>query len=40
MSIYKSKQSPFYSFDFWHRGQRFSRPTGCTTRKEAEASKL
>ena len=37
MSVYKSKQSAIYTFDFWHRGKRFFGPTGCTTRKEAEA---
>lgn len=37
MSVYKSNRSPFYTFDFQHRGKRFFGPTGCTTRKEAEA---
>jgi integrase len=37
MSIYARKDSPFYHFDFWFKGTRFSGPTGCTTKREAEA---
>jgi integrase len=37
MSIYKKQNSPFYHYDFWHKGHRFHGSTECTTRKEAEA---
>lgn len=36
MSVYKDPRSPFYSFDFQHKGHRFFGSTGCTSRKEAE----
>lgn len=36
MSVYKRPGQACYSFDFVHRRQRFSGPTGCTTRREAE----
>lgn len=36
MSVYKSKRSPFYSFDFEVRGHRFYGTTKCRTRREAE----
>lgn len=37
MSIYKKPNSPFYHFDFQHKGHRVHGSTGCTTRREAEA---
>ncbi|MBA4033532.1 MAG: integrase [Bradyrhizobium sp.] len=37
MSIFKKPNSPYYHFDFQHRGHRVYGSTGCTTRKEAEA---
>lgn len=36
MSVYKSKKSPFYQFDFELGGRRFFGSTKCTSRKEAE----
>lgn len=36
MSVYRRPGQSEYSFDFRHRRQRFSGPTGCTTRREAE----
>src|SRR5258708_5558193 len=36
MSVYKSKKSPFYQFDFETGGHRVYGSTKCTTRKEAE----
>src|SRR5258706_10909079 len=36
MSVYKSKKSPFYQYDFQLQGRRFFGSTECTTRKEAE----
>lgn len=36
MSVYKSKKSPYYQFDFQHGGTRFFGSTQCTSRKEAE----
>lgn len=36
MSVYKHKDSPFYHFDFQHKGVRFHGSTGCTSRREAE----
>lgn len=35
MSVYRDARSPFYQFDFQHRGSRFFGTTGRTTRKEA-----
>jgi len=37
VSVYKSKKSPYYRFDFWVRGNRFHGSTERTTRREAEA---
>jgi integrase len=37
MSIYKKPNSPYYHFDFQHKGHRVHGSTGCTTRREAEA---
>ncbi len=37
MSVYKSKKSPYYRFDFWVGGHRFHGTTERTTRREAEA---
>jgi integrase len=37
LSVYKHGNSPFYHFDFQHRGGRVHGSTGCTTRREAEA---
>ena len=36
MSIYKSKKSPFYQYDFQIDGHRFHGSTQCTARKDAE----
>jgi integrase len=36
MSVYKSKKSPFYQYDFQTGGHRFHGSTECTARKEAE----
>lgn len=36
MSVYKSKRSPFYQFDFELGGRRFFGSTKCTSRKEAK----
>jgi integrase len=36
MSIYRSKKSPFYQYDFQIGGHRFYGSTECTTRKDAE----
>lgn len=36
MSIYRQHGSDVYSYDFQHRGVRFSGTTGCTSRREAE----
>lgn len=36
MSVYKRPGQQEYSFDFRYRRQRFSGPTGCTSRREAE----
>ncbi|WP_398482286.1 tyrosine-type recombinase/integrase [Tardiphaga sp.] len=35
MSVYKSKKSPFWQYDFQHKGRRFYGSTECTTRREA-----
>ena len=37
MSVYKPSGSPFYQFDFEHRGRRFHGSTKRTSRREAEA---
>ncbi len=37
MSIYRSKNTPYYLYDFQFRGHRFSGSTKCTSRREAEA---
>jgi integrase len=36
MSVYKSKKSPFYHFDFQINGHRFHGSTECTARRKAE----
>lgn len=36
MSVYRPKGSPFYHFDFWHRGSRFHGSTGTANKREAE----
>jgi integrase len=36
MSIYKSKKSPYYQYDFETGGRRFYGSTECTTRREAK----
>lgn len=36
MSVYKRRGSDTYSYDFHHRGHRFSGQTGCTRRRDAE----
>jgi integrase len=37
LSVYKSKRSPFYRYDFWVGGHRFHGSTKRKTRREAEA---
>jgi integrase len=37
MSVYKPKKSPFYHYDFQHRGIRFAGSTGCASKRDAEA---
>jgi len=37
MSVYRHKDSPYYHFDFQHKGTRFHGSTGCTSKREAEA---
>lgn len=37
MSVGKPKNSPFYHFDFWVRGQRFRGSTGEATERQAKA---
>jgi integrase len=37
MSLYRSRRSPFWQFDFQFRGRRFFGTTKATTRREAEA---
>jgi integrase len=37
MSIFRKPNTPYYHFDFQHKGHRVYGSTGCTTRKEAEA---
>jgi integrase len=37
MSIYRSKNTPYYQFDFQFRGHRFHGTTKCKSRREAEA---
>jgi integrase len=36
MSVYRSKKSPYWQFDFQTGGQRFHGSTECTTRRDAE----
>jgi integrase len=36
MSVYRPKGSPYFHFDFWHRGQRFHGSTGSANKREAE----
>jgi hypothetical protein len=36
MSIYRLKRSPYYHFDFLHRGKRFHGSTKQTERRAAE----
>jgi integrase len=36
MSVYKSKKSPYWQYDFETGSNRFHGSTGCTSRKEAE----
>lgn len=36
MSVFKRPGQTSYSFDFRYRGKRFSGPTGCATKREAE----
>jgi integrase len=36
MSVYKSKKSPYYQYDFQTGGHRFHGSTECTARKDAE----
>jgi hypothetical protein len=36
MSVFKHQTSPYYHYDFRHRGRRFHGSTGCTKRREAE----
>ncbi len=37
MSVYKNPRSPYWQFDFQHRGSRFHGSTGATSRRAAEA---
>ncbi len=37
MSVYRPKKSPFYHYDFQHRGIRFAGSTGCASKRDAEA---
>jgi hypothetical protein len=37
MSVYKSRKSPYYRYDFVIEGHRFHGSTRCETRREAEA---
>jgi integrase len=37
MCLYKPHGSPYFHFDFWHRGHRFHGSTKATARREAEA---
>jgi integrase len=37
LSVYKSKKSPYYRYDFWVGGHRFHGSTKRKTRREAEA---
>lgn len=37
MSVYRHKDSPFYHFDFQHKGDRFHGSTGTANKREAEA---
>jgi len=36
MAVHKPKGSPYYHFDFWHRGVRFHGSTKQTQRRAAE----
>jgi integrase len=36
MSVHKPKGSPFYHYDFWHRGHRFCGSTKTASKREAE----
>jgi integrase len=36
MSLYRTRRSPFWQFDFWFRGHRFHGSTKATNRREAE----
>jgi integrase len=36
MAVYKRQGSPFYHFEFEHRGSRFRGSTGCTSKREAQ----
>lgn len=36
MSVYKRPGDAVYSYDFWHRGTRFSGSTECASKREAE----
>src|SRR5215207_134998 len=36
MAVYKREGSPFYHFEFEHRGSRFRGSTGCTSKREAQ----
>lgn len=36
MTVYKSKNSPYWQFDFQFRGRRYCGSTGCTSKRAAE----
>lgn len=37
MTVYKSKNSPYWQYDFQIRGRRYHGSTGCTSKRAAEA---
>ena len=37
MSVYKSKNSPYWQYDFQYQGVRFHGSTGTTQKRAAEA---
>lgn len=37
MSVYRTPKSPYWQYDFQHKGRRFHGSTGCTAKGKAEA---
>ena len=37
MSVYRTKATPFYVYDFWLNGRRFYGSTGCSNERDAKA---